>query len=564
MPESRTSEMWERARARVGTTIKGKYRIEEVIGVGGMASVYRATHRNQAKFAIKVLFPELSFREDIRNRFLREGYAANTVDHPGVVLVVDDDVAEDGAAFLVMELLRGRAVEAVCAEHQRLPVLAAVAILDQLLDVLDAAHRKGIIHRDIKPANLFLTDDGTVKVLDFGIARVKDAMASNAQGTSTGVLLGTPAFMAPEQARAISSEIDSQTDVWAAGATLFTMIAGKLVHEGESAAMLLIKTATEPARSLSSVIDAPAAIAAVVDRALMFDKRARWPSALAARDALRAACQATFGVLPSREVLRELMVTSKPARFVEQQTVAVATAPYHPPLVGGTTAQPVSNRGVAAVQPSRKRRLPLWPIAIAVAATGGIAFGVRGRFMKNIPPSVVVANASPSIAPLQVTSAPSESAETRPMLSVATSVETSTSVASTSVASTSSALPTTTPSKFVTPVVVARAAPSASASASAETTPARPFDRASAVTAFKRAAAGVGGCRSSDAPNVIPSFPVDVTVTFAPAGNATSIDVAPPVGGTTLGQCVVRALRFVSVPPFDGPPVNVSKRFAFE
>jgi serine/threonine-protein kinase len=522
-----------------------------------MASVYRATHRNQAKFAIKMLFPELSFREDIRSRFLREGYAANSVDHPGVVLVVDDDVAEDGAAFLVMELLRGRAVETVCAEHRRrLPILAAVAIADQLLDVLEAAHRKGIIHRDIKPANLFLTEEGAVKVLDFGIARVKDAMASNAQGTSTGVLLGTPAFMAPEQARAISSEIDAPTDVWAAGATLFTLISGELVHAGESAAMLLIKTATEPARSLSSVIDVPAPIAAVVDRALMFDKRARWPSAAAAREALRAACRTTFGTLPSRDVLRELMVTGKAPSFVQQHTVAVATAPYHPPLVGGTTAQPVSNRGVVSSQPIPKRRVPLWPIVFAVVALGAIviAFGVRARFKTST--HVVVDKPAPSLAPpMQPTSATSESTDTHPMPTVA-SIE----------ASPSSAASATAPaSKTAVTPIVAKAAPSASASASASVEAlGRPFDRDAAVTAFKRSAAGVGACRSPDAPNVIPRLPVEVKITFAPAGNASTIDVAPPLGGTPLGQCVVRALHSVSVPPFDGPPVTVGKRFTFE
>src|SRR5580700_11457539 len=100
-----------RVQARVGTTIAGKYRIDGVLGVGGMAVVYAATHRNQAEFAIKMLHPELSYREDVRTRFLREGYTANSVKHPGAVRVVDDDIAEDGAAFLVMELLQGLSVE---------------------------------------------------------------------------------------------------------------------------------------------------------------------------------------------------------------------------------------------------------------------------------------------------------------------------------------------------------------------------------------------------------------------------------------------------------------------
>src|SRR5450755_3669237 len=112
----RDSEILTRAEARLGTVLLGKYRLDRVLGVGGMAVVYKATHRNQAEFAIKMLHPELSFNEDIRTRFLREGYAANSVKHPGSVRVVDDDVAEDGAAFLVMELLDGMPCDALAAQ----------------------------------------------------------------------------------------------------------------------------------------------------------------------------------------------------------------------------------------------------------------------------------------------------------------------------------------------------------------------------------------------------------------------------------------------------------------
>jgi serine/threonine protein kinase len=212
-------------------TIRDKYRIDALLGVGGMAVVYRATHRNKAEFAIKMLHPELSMRESWRQRFLREGYAANSVKHPGVVAVVDEDVAEDGAAFLVMELLTGSGVDVLAKRNgKRLPIPAACVILDQLLDVLAAAHTQGIVHRDIKPANLFLTTDGTVKVLDFGIARVRDAMTSDKGLTNTGDLLGTPGYMAPEQALGEQGTVGPRTDVWAAAATFFKLASGKLVH----------------------------------------------------------------------------------------------------------------------------------------------------------------------------------------------------------------------------------------------------------------------------------------------------------------------------------------------
>jgi serine/threonine protein kinase len=288
---------------RVGTVVVGKYTLDRVIGIGGMAAVYAATHRNQAEFAVKMLHPDVSSREDIRSRFLREGYIANSVKHPGAVRVVDDDVAEDGAAFLVMELLDGATVEDLWFRgDRRVPLRAALAIAHQLLDVLAAAHSKNIVHRDIKPANLFVSHTGDLKVLDFGIARLRDATMNAI--TQAGAMLGTPAFMAPEQARGLSKEVDGQTDVWAVGATLFALLTGRLVHEADSATMLLLRVATTPARSLGTVAkDVPAPVVALVDRALAFEKSSRWESAAAMRDALAEAYVATYDEPLSRDVL---------------------------------------------------------------------------------------------------------------------------------------------------------------------------------------------------------------------------------------------------------------------
>jgi serine/threonine-protein kinase len=287
MPADHTLDV---ARARLGRTLRGKYRLDRILGVGGMAAVYVATHRNAKQFAVKVLHPEISLHEAIRTRFLREGYVANSVKHPGAVAVLDDDVAEDGSAFLVMELLEGSPLDDVWLRHdRRLPVSLALSIGDALLDVLSAAHDHGIVHRDLKPANLFLTQDGALKVLDFGIARLHDDTGGG--GTVSGAgLLGTPAFMSPEQALAKAREIDAQTDLWAAGATLFTLISGALVHEGENAPQLLVAAATKHARSLAVVApDLPKPIADVIDRALAFDKRDRWPTAASMREALQQA-----------------------------------------------------------------------------------------------------------------------------------------------------------------------------------------------------------------------------------------------------------------------------------
>jgi serine/threonine-protein kinase len=298
-------ELQRRALARVGSVLRGKYRLDGVLGLGGMAVVYAATHRNRAEFAIKVLHPELSHSADLRQRFLREGYSANSVKHPGAVLVVDDDVAEDGSAFLVMERLYGASVEELLETRGgEVPARLAILVTLRLLDVLVAAHEKAIVHRDIKPANVFVTRDGQVKVLDFGIARARDALQANGNGTGTGVVLGTPAYMAPEQAMARGDEIDERTDVWAVGATLYTMLTGEIVHLGDNAQQLLVSAATQRARPIRSVAPrTEALLASVVDQALEFKREDRFQTAASMRSALQSRAQGFSGGLATAEEL---------------------------------------------------------------------------------------------------------------------------------------------------------------------------------------------------------------------------------------------------------------------
>ncbi|MGO9710320.1 MAG: protein kinase domain-containing protein [Polyangiaceae bacterium] len=278
-------ELSTRARLRVGTTLKGKYQLDRILGVGGMAVVYAATHRNRNRVAVKVLHPELAVDASLRARFIREGYVANTVEHRGTVRVLDDDVDEDGAVFLVMELLEGETLEARWERcGRRLDAKEVAILMRDLLDVLATAHTKGIVHRDIKPENLFLTSDGTLKVLDFGIARLRAASPS---ATRSGHVLGTPAFMPPEQALGRVREVDALSDVWAVGATTFTLLSGRLVHEGETPEEMMVHAATRRADHVADVAPGvPTEFAEIVDRALAFEKRERWPSAQAMRDAL--------------------------------------------------------------------------------------------------------------------------------------------------------------------------------------------------------------------------------------------------------------------------------------
>jgi serine/threonine protein kinase len=285
------------ANARVGTTLRGKWKLDSLLGFGGMAAVYAATHRNGMRGAVKLLDPVVGRSEQMRERFLREGYLANSVNHTAAVLVLDDDTTDDGHVYLVMELLDGRTLEELAAAGGgKLPVREVLDAMAQLLDALAHAHARGIIHRDIKPDNLFITDAGTLKVLDFGIARLLESEMALST-TQTGSPMGTPAFMSPEQARGRTKTVDAQSDIYSVGATMFTLLSGELVHGSDITISEYVAAAfTNQARPLASVApDVPAPIAAVVDRALRLEKSERWPSAAEMGAALRAAYTASFG-----------------------------------------------------------------------------------------------------------------------------------------------------------------------------------------------------------------------------------------------------------------------------
>lgn len=296
-PLGRKDDPSERGRSRwIGRIIRDKWRIDSRISRGGVGTVYAATHRkNGSRVAIKILHPQFSRDNDTRSRFMQEGYAANQVNHPGVVRILDDDVTEEGYAFLVMELLEGELLEARrVRKGGTLPLREVYEVADQLLDVLAAAHEKGIVHRDIKPDNLFVTNEGRLKVLDFGFAQMKRGVRT--EQTATGYLLGTPGFMSPEQAVGNNAHVDAQTDIWAVGATLFNLISGCPVHDGESAAEMLVAAANYQPRSLANVTSGlPLKLVQIVDRAIAFDKADRWPTARAMHAAMRKVSGLTTG-----------------------------------------------------------------------------------------------------------------------------------------------------------------------------------------------------------------------------------------------------------------------------
>ena len=321
-----------RARARVGTMIGSKYTLDALLGVGGMAAVYRASHRNGATFAVKVLHPEYGMRADVRARFLREGYIANSIKHVGVARVVDDEAIENGDAYIVMELLEGVSVDRLASRFsEKLPVRAVVALGIAVLDVLGAAHQAGVVHRDIKPANLFVGFDGRAVLLDFGIARVYDAATTGGLSTAAGVVLGTPAFMSPEQASGEKSQIGPRTDMWSLGATMFTLMCGRTVHPGDSGPQYLVQSATRDAPKLHVVApDVPEPVAAVVDRVLARKADERHATADEMREALIGASRLAWGNVPGAHDLALLFAPAGRTAIDRESAEAITQIAQEP------------------------------------------------------------------------------------------------------------------------------------------------------------------------------------------------------------------------------------------
>ena len=353
------------AHARVGDVLNDKWTLERLLGTGGMGAVYAGRHRNGARAAVKVLHRYLSQHEEVRARFLREGYAANRVDRPGVVKVLDDDVVvggrDDGTAYLVMELLEGQSLEARADSGWRVTERQFLAIADAVLDVLDAAHTNGVVHRDIKPDNLFIARDETgaerIKVLDFGLARLLEGRST----TTYGIAIGTPSFMSPEQASGRNDEIDGRTDLFALAASGFRLVTGRRLHEGSSPIDVMSKMATLPAPRVRTVAPQTYSepFARVIDRALEFRREDRYESAaamrtdvqaaLAALEVLELGSQPTAMMVAVPEKSTELSVKAVERSSHSSQQATVSDAPSTKPSQQSAQAP----RPTASAEPSR-------------------------------------------------------------------------------------------------------------------------------------------------------------------------------------------------------------------
>ncbi len=266
----------------IGSILGGRYRLLELLGQGGMATIYRARDAQlERDVAVKVLRPEFGQDPDFVARFRDEARAAASLSHPNIVAVFDFGQDASGDQFIVMELVDGQDLASILRENGPLAPRQAARIGSDVAKALHAAHTRGIVHRDVKPSNILISRDGRVKVADFGIARALD----DAQVTLPGVTMGSVHYFAPEQARGESATAAS--DEYALGIVLFEMLTGQRPFSGDgAAAVALARLTTTPPRPAALRADVPPALDAIVARSMALNPTDRYPSAAAMGGAL--------------------------------------------------------------------------------------------------------------------------------------------------------------------------------------------------------------------------------------------------------------------------------------
>ena len=277
-------------RPAVGDVIGGKYRILRLIGDGGMGTVYEARHEFlETNVALKFLHSDLAKRAGLGSRFLQEARVSARIRSPHVTHVTDVDQTADGSPYLVMELLHGEPLQQAMDRHGKLPPEQAVDFALQILAGLESAHAIGVVHRDLKPDNVFIvpgTDGPLLKLIDFGIAKLRASTEFQKGLTRAGVVMGTPEYMAPEQLFA-AENVDHRADLYSLGVILFEMLAGRRPADGDDVEAIVAAVVSGRVRHLADLEPGLApALVAIVERALLPDREARFGSALEMRSAL--------------------------------------------------------------------------------------------------------------------------------------------------------------------------------------------------------------------------------------------------------------------------------------
>jgi serine/threonine protein kinase len=353
------------ADARAGTTV-GKYKLHEIVGRGGMGVVYRGEHVYIGKeVAVKILHDGYGGREESIKRFLREARAASLINHPNIVDITDFGKSNDGTVFFVMEFLHGEPLDALMQRERRLELIRAITIVNQIAGALGAAHAKGIVHRDLKPENVMLTkregrrelirqisdESGLhtvterekafdfVKILDFGVAKVRDPNVSEARVTQQGVVFGTPEYMAPETARIGVS--DPRTDIYALGVIFYEMLTGTIPFAGETAVDVMLKVVSEPVtppRDRAPGIEITPEAEQLIMKALSKDPLRRQQS----MEELHEELQRCYGSVRYRRSLeRGAAEPTAPMKRTNAQTSGTIGTPPDGPNPGAAGAAPI-------------------------------------------------------------------------------------------------------------------------------------------------------------------------------------------------------------------------------
>ena len=385
----------------MGELVGAKYRIVRLLAQGGMGVVYEAQHTVvRRRFAVKFMRRDLTERRDILTRFQREAEAAGALESEHVAAAVDFGIAEDGAPYIVMEYLVGESLTALLGRQGPLPVGRAADLVSQAGRGMEVAHAAGIIHRDLKPQNLFVCrrQDGTdlLKVLDFGVAKLQTLDELNA-ATRTGAVVGTVAYMSPEQARG-DKVVDQRSDVYALGAILYELCSGRKPHPGESHNAILHHIATQPAVPLESVTpDLPVGFLAIVAGALAADPAARPPSAGALVEALAPFAKREVWPAPKLEDSGAARLSSTPPSPIGEALG----------IAGGAASASRSRRG------SWPRRLgPIVAVSAVAFVAALVVMGVGRRKETATSHEADIPAAKPSLASSEQPSVPARAALT--------------------------------------------------------------------------------------------------------------------------------------------------------
>ncbi len=342
----------------IGVVLGGTYELTEVIAQGGMGRLYAANHlRLERQLAVKVILDRFAHLPAVLARFDREAISMSRIRSPHVVDVIDILRLPDGRPCIVTEKLEGEDLETVLQREGKLPLDRAIRIARQMCAGLAAAHDKGVVHRDVKPSNVFLVrgegGEETTKLLDFGVAKVLE----DAQLTAADAVVGTPAYLAPEQARS-STAVDARTDVYAVGAVLYRMTTGRAPYVGEEATTVLAGLLErEPTRPTTLTRDLPIELETLIQRAMARDRDAR-PADMRELDAALASFEASRAktAAPAAAPSGKLALWRRP-RW--QRPIAIAAALPIFALVGVALASPLATlvarvNGVASLSNSER------------------------------------------------------------------------------------------------------------------------------------------------------------------------------------------------------------------